>query len=106
MFECFNIYKPIILIPNILDDEDKNLVIDEVINNKDFEKSYTELETDDSVEELKYPQKYNFNQSIVNILDDLNQRKINDPRVQAMFKRSRHNCFFFLYNKSRLLRIR
>ena len=25
------------------------------------------------------------------ILDDLNEREMNDPRVKAMFKRSRHN---------------
>ena len=25
------------------------------------------------------------------ILDDINEKEMNDPRVQAMFKRSRHN---------------
>ena len=41
------------------------------------------------MEDLKIPQEYE-NNSIIN-LDDLNQKEIDDPRVQAMFKRSRHN---------------
>ena len=28
---------------------------------------------------------------VFSILDDLNEKEMNDPRVQAMFKRSRHN---------------
>ena len=32
----------------------------------------------------------NMNGGII-ILDDLNQKEMEDPRVQAMFKRSRHN---------------
>ena len=65
------------------------MVIEEVINNKDFEKSDFEIETYENIEELKYPQEYE-NNSII-ILDDLNQKEMDDPRVQAMFKRSRHN---------------
>ena len=38
---------------------------------------------------MKFPQEYE-NNSII-ILDDLNQKEMDDPRVQAMFKRSRHN---------------
>ena len=48
------------------------------------------METYESIEELNFPQEYDSNQSIVIILDDLNKKK-NDPRLQAMFKRSRHN---------------
>ena len=62
-----------------------------VINNKDFEKADTEKEFYESIEELSYPQEYNSDESIVIILDDLNQKEREDPRVQAMFKRSRHN---------------
>ena len=62
---------------------------DEIVNNKDFEKSNTEVETYESIEDLKFPQEYE-NNSII-ILDDLNQKEKDDPRVQAMFKRSRHN---------------
>ena len=64
-------------------------MIEEVINNKDFEKSDIEIETFDNIEQLKYPQEYE-DEGII-ILDDLNEKEMNDPRVQAMFKRSRHN---------------
>ena len=38
---------------------------------------------------MKFPQE-NENNSIF-ILDDLNQKEMDDPRVQAMFKQSSHN---------------
>ena len=62
--------------------------MEEIVNNKDFEKLDTEIETYETIEELKFPQEYE-NNSII-ILDDLNQKEMDDPRVQAMFKRSRH----------------
>ena len=80
---------PIKTIPNILNEEDIDAVFEEIVNNKDFQKSDIEIETFDNIEELKYPQEYE-NDSII-ILDDLNQKEMDDPRVQAMFKRSRHN---------------
>ena len=89
LIKCFSIYIPIHIIPNILIEEDIDVVIEEIVNNKDFEKSDTEIETYESVEELKYPQEYD-NGGII-ILDDLNEKEMNDPRVQAMLKRSRHN---------------
>ena len=89
LIKCFSNYIPINIIRNILKEEDIDLVIEEVIDNKDFEKSDTEIETFDNIEELKFPQEYE-NNSII-ILDDLNQKEMDDPRVQAMFKRSRHN---------------
>ena len=49
----------------------------------------SKIETFESIEGLKFPQEYE-NNSII-ILDDLNQKEMDDPRVQAMFKRSRHN---------------
>ena len=85
LIKCFSIYIPIHIIPNILNEND----IDELINNNGFEKSNIEIESYDNIEELKYPQDYE-NNSII-ILDDLNQKEMDDPRVQAMFKRSRHN---------------
>ena len=66
-----------------------DVVIEEIVSNKDFEKSDTEIETYESIEDLKFPQEYE-NNSII-ILDDLNQKEMDDPRVQVMFKRSRHN---------------
>ena len=87
--KCFSNYIPINIIPNILNEEDLDIVIEEIVNNEDFEKSNTEIETYESIEDLKFPQEYE-NNSII-ILDDLNQKEMDDPRVQAMFKRSRHN---------------
>ena len=89
LIKCFSINIPIHIIPNILNEEDIDIIIEEVINNKDFQKSDVEIETFDNVEELKYPQEYENNS--INILDDLNQKEMDDPRIQAMFKRSRHN---------------
>ena len=89
LIKCFSNYTPIHIIPNILIEEDIDLVIEEVINNEDFQKSNTEIEIFDNIENLKFPQEYE-NNSII-ILDDLNQKEMIDLKVQAMFKRSRHN---------------
>ena len=89
LIKCFSNYIPIHIIPNILNEKDIDTVIEEIVNNKDFEKSDTEIQTYESIEDLKFPQDYE-NNSII-ILDDLNQKEMDDPRVQAMFKRSGHN---------------
>ena len=75
--------------PNILNEEDIDLVIDEIVNNKDFTKSLTETESFDNIEELRFPQDYE-NNSII-ILDDLNEKEINNDKIEAIFKRGRHN---------------
>ena len=72
LFKCFSNYIPINIIPNILNEEDIDIVIEEIVNNKDFQKSDTEIETFDNIEELKYPQDYE-NNSII-IPDDLNEK--------------------------------
>ena len=89
LIKCFSNYIPINIIPNILNDEDIDIVIEEVINNKDFKKSNTEIETFDNIEELRYPQEYENNRII--ILDDLNEKEIINDKIQVMFKRGRHN---------------
>ena len=89
LIKCFNNYIPIHIIPNILNEEDIDILIDELVNNKDFQKSDTEIETFDNTEELKYPQEYE-NNSII-ILDDLKEKEINNDKIQAMFKRGRHS---------------
>ena len=89
LFKCFSNYIPIQIIPNILNEENIDIVIQEIVNNKDFEKSVIEIETFDNIEELRFPQEYE-NSSII-ILDDLNEKEINNDKIQAMFKRSRHN---------------
>ena len=87
LIKCFTNFIPTHIIPSILNEEDIDVVIEELVKNKDFQKSDTEIETYESIEELKFPQEYE-NNSII-ILDNLNKK--NDPRVQAIFKRSRHN---------------
>ena len=77
------------MIPGILNDEDIDVVIEKIVNKKDFEKPYTEIETYESIEGLKFPQDYEHGGIIIQ--GDLNEKQIMDSRVQAMFKRSRHN---------------
>ena len=89
LIKCFSNHIPIHIIPNILNEEDIDIVIGEIINDKDFEKSDIEVETHDNIEELKFPQDYE-NNSII-ILDDLNEKEIKNDKIQAMFKRGRHN---------------
>ena len=43
--ECFSKHIPIHKIPNILNEENIDVVIDEIFNNKDIAKSNTEIET-------------------------------------------------------------
>ena len=69
----FSKFIPIHIIPNILNEEDIDVVIEETVNNKDFEKSDTEIETYESIDELKFPQEYDDGGII--ILDDLNEKK-------------------------------
>ena len=95
--KSFSYCIPIHIIPNILEEEDIDLLIEEIVNNKDFEKSDTEIETNESIEELKFPQEYTDGGLIT--LDDLNEKEMNDPRVQVMFKRSRHNNLPIFVNR-------
>ena len=96
LIKCFSNYIPIHIIPNISNGEDINLVFEKIVNNKDFEKSDTEIETYESIDEKHFPQEYEDGGII--ILDDLNEKEMIDPRVQAMFKRCRHSnlCIFIL----------
>ena len=61
MIKCFTNYKTIHIIPNNLNEEDTDEVIGDIINNKDYEKSDTEIQTFDNIEEVKYPQEYENN---------------------------------------------
>ena len=54
LIKCFIKYTPIQIIPKILNEEDSDTVIEEIVSNKDFEKSDIEIETLDNTEELKY----------------------------------------------------
>ena len=77
--KCFSNYIPIHIIPNILSEEDIVLVIEEVVNKKVFNKSYTEIEICESIEELKFPEEYE-DEGIIK-LDNLNEKEMNAPRV-------------------------
>ena len=90
LINCFSIYIPIDIIHNILNEKDMDVVFQEILNKKDCEKSDIEIETFENLEEIKYTQGYNSDQSIVNTLDDLNQKEMDDPHVQAMLERLRH----------------
>ena len=89
LVKCFNNYIPVQIFPNTLNEEDIDRVLDEIVDNKDFQKSDTEIETYESIEELKFPQEDEDGGII--ILDDHNGKEMIDPRVQAMIERSRHN---------------
>ena len=88
LFKCFSNYIPTHIIPNNLSDKGLVVVIDEIVINKYFNKSGIETETYESIEELKFPQEYEDGGII--LLDDPNEKEMIDPRVQAMFKMSRH----------------
>ena len=80
-------YIPIHILPIILNEKDFDRVIDEIVNKKDFEKCDAVSETYEPIEELKFlPESEDVG---IVIVDDLNEKEMNDPRVQAMFKRSR-----------------
>ena len=62
LFKVLSTYLPINIIPNIHNQEDIDLVIDEIVHIKNFEKSDIEIKT------------------------YLNEKEKNDPRVEAMCK--------------------
>ena len=63
-----------------------------------FSETKIQIETYESKEELKLPQEYE-DGGIVN-LEDLNEKQMNDPRVQATFKRSRHKSLsIFIFSQ-------
>ena len=80
-----------------MNEEDLDLVIQEIVNNEDFEKSDTEIETFDNIEEVRFPQEYEDNSIIM--LHDLIEREINNDKKPAMFKRGRH-CNLCTFVKS------
>ena len=81
--------------PNTLNEGDIDIVFEELVIIKDFEKSDTEIETYDNIEQLRYPQEYEDGGIII-----LDEKEMNDPKVQAMFKRSRHtNLSIFIISQ-------
>ena len=74
MNKCFSNFIPNHIFPIFLNENDINVVIEEMVNDEDFQKSDTEIETYESIEEIKYPQEYEDGGII--ILNDLNDKEI------------------------------
>ena len=72
-FKGFYNFIPIHIIRNILNEENIDVVIEEVVNSKNFQKSDTKIETYESIEEIKFPQVYEKNSII--FLDDFKSKR-------------------------------
>ena len=84
LIECFEQKIPPISISKILKNKK---TIEDCLSD---ELSNIEIFVHENIHELKFPQDYQ-GESTVIILDDLNENEMKDERVQALFKRSRHN---------------
>ena len=95
IIKCFESFLPLNVIKNVLELkislEELQPLIEEIINDEDFESSQIECESYDNIDELKNAQEYEPDKHNVIILDDLNKEQLNDKRVQMLFKRGRHN---------------
>ena len=87
----FSNYIPFHIIPNILIEEDLEIVNYEIVSDKYFQKSDTEVETYEIIGELKYPQDYEDGGII--ILDDSIERK----RTILVFKRCLKKLYIMIY---------
>ena len=88
--ECFHNYIPIQIIPQILNENYIDLVIVEIVNDEDFEKrNQTQKQKLLRPEKkMKFPHEYEDGGII--ILDDSNEKEMNDSRAPARCKRPRH----------------
>ena len=73
LFKSFGNYIPINIISNTFNEDDFYLVSDEIVIDKTLQKSKTEMDTYESIDEIKYPQKYEDGGII--ILNHLNEKK-------------------------------
>ena len=89
LVKCFSNYIPFHIIPNVSNEENIDIVIEEFVDIKDIETSVTEKEAFVIIQELRFPQDYEKNSII--ILDDLNEKEINNDKIREMFERGRHN---------------
>ena len=67
-----------------------------------LKKSETEIEAFESIE-LNCSQEKETDSLFEVNLDHINKREINDQRIQALFKRSRHKFYIYFLDQSRLL---
>ena len=88
IIKCMNSFLPLNVIQNIINEgysiDNLDLVIEVIVIDPDFVSSEIEIETYVSIEEFKFSNEYDCG---IIILNDLNQKEMEDPRVQAMFKR-------------------
>ena len=80
--------------PNILNEIDSDLLIEEIVNDKIFEKLEREIETFETKDETKYPQNYKSDCLIFINIVELNE--LDKKILQALFRRSRHNYMSIL----------
>ena len=73
LIKCFSIYIPINITLSNLNEKDIDVVIDEIVNDKNFEKIDTEMETYARLDESKFLKEHEDGDTIS--LDDLNERK-------------------------------
>ena len=88
LIKSFSNYRPVIILPNNLNEEDIDEVFHEIVKDKDCEKLNTDTENHESIEGLKYLHDYEEGGKI--IPNGSNEEQMNNPRVQAMFERSKH----------------
>ena len=88
LFNCYYTFIRIHIFANFLNDKNIDIVFDEIVNDKDFEKSDVQKEMYETLEEIKCPQESEYGG--INRLDDLHEKELNNPRVQAMFRRYLH----------------
>ena len=70
-------------IPNTLNGDVLDVEFDEIVEDKDVEKTETEIKTYESIEELQFFQDYEGGD--INVLDDLSENEMNDPCTQKRF---------------------
>ena len=65
-------------------EEDLDIIFEELDNVINFKKSDLEIEFFESTDELKYPQDCNSDSPIEIFLDNLKEKELNDPWVEAV----------------------
>ena len=87
IIKCFESFFPLNVIKNVLNLkiplEELQPLIEEIINDEDFESSQIECESYDNIDELKNAQEYEPDKHNVIILDDLNKEQLNDKEFKC-----------------------
>ena len=99
--KSFSNYMLIHITPNILHDEDIDLVIDKVVNKEDFKKLDTGIKTYESIGELKHHQEYEDGGIIA--LDDLTEKEKKWSSCSSNFRTQSSLKVIYNGNQPRLL---